>query len=183
MTEHRKLRIEELGRISIAENKVAQHEHLTVVLDNVRSLNNIGSVFRTSDAMDVERVILCGISSTPPSPEMHKTALGAEDSVPWKYYEDTLAAIHDLKAEGYTIISIEQTQNSTPLQNFPFSKEGKYAIIMGNEVHGVQQSVVDASDICIELPQFGSKHSMNVSVTTGMVLWEATTKIKGLRTK
>lgn len=181
MSQHRKLRIEELGRISIAENKAALHEHLTVVLDNVRSLNNIGSIFRTSDAMDVERVILCGISSTPPSPEMHKTALGAEDSVPWKYYEDSLDALRDLKAEGYTIISIEQTENSTALQDYPFSKDGKYAIVMGNEVHGVQQSVVDASDLCIELPQFGSKHSMNVSVTTGMVLWEATMKIKGLR--
>jgi tRNA G18 (ribose-2'-O)-methylase SpoU len=146
---------------------------LVVVLDNVRSLNNIGSVFRTSDAFRVECIYLCGITATPPSPEIHKTALGAEDSVEWKYVENTVDAVDKLRAEGYTVYSIEQAQGSTMLENVRLEPGSKrYAIVMGNEVKGVQQEVIDHSDGCIEIPQYGTKHSLNVSVTTGIVIWE-----------
>ena len=145
---------------------------LVVVLDNVRSLHNVGSVFRTSDAFRVERVLLCGITATPPSAEIHKTALGAEDVVEWQYFADTMEAVASLKEQGYDVFSIEQCNGSIPLQDFATQPGKRYAVIMGNEVKGVQQQVVDASDGAIESPQFGTKHSLNVSVTAGMIFWE-----------
>lgn len=169
---YRKLEIDEMGRKTVEEYKAADKTPITVVLDNVRSLNNIGSVFRTCDAMLIERLVLTGISQTPPSNEIHKTALGAENSVPWEYYEDTMDAVSKLKAEGYVVCSVEQAEGSVSLPDFKVQQGQRYALILGNEVKGVQQSVVDASDCCIEIPQFGIKHSFNVSVTTGIVLWE-----------
>jgi|SRR5690554_618662 len=168
----RKLKLEELNRITIDEFREAEKIPLIVVLDNVRSQNNIGSVFRTSDAFRVEEIILCGITATPPNTEIHKTALGAEDSVKWRYFEDTITAIKKLKAEGFTICSIEQAENSIKLDTMQADKMKKYAVILGHEVHGVQQEVVNLSDYCIEIPQFGTKHSLNVSVTAGIVIWD-----------
>lgn len=164
----------EMGRIDAAEFKAAQKMPLIIILDNVRSLNNIGSVFRTSDAFRVESIFLCGISATPPSPEIHKTALGAEDSVDWQYFEDTHEAVRILQQKGYHVMAIEQCQGSTMLDTWEpdFSKYSGYAVVMGNEVKGVQQSVVDMCDGCLEIPQFGTKHSLNVSVTTGLVIWD-----------
>lgn len=132
----------------------------------------MGSVFRTSDAFRVESIYLCGITACPPHAEIHKTALGAEDSVDWKYFKDTLEAVDNLKQQGYTVCSIEQAEGSTMLDKLVLDKTKKYAIVMGNEVKGVQQSVVDHCDLCIEIPQYGTKHSLNVSVTTGIVIWE-----------
>lgn len=165
-----------MGRLSAAQFKEAEKMPLVIVLDNIRSLNNIGSVFRTSDAFRVESIYLCGISATPPSPEIHKTALGAEDSVDWRYFEDTHQAVKELQERGYKVMAIEQCQGSTMLDTFePYSSPTsliRYAIVMGNEVKGVQQSVVDMCDGCLEIPQFGTKHSLNVSVTTGLVIWD-----------
>jgi len=170
--QRRKLKIEELNRISIEEFREAEKIPLVVVLDNVRSQHNIGSVFRSSDAFRVTEVLLCGITSTPPNVEIHKTALGAEDAVKWRYFEQTLSAVETLKAEGYTVLSIEQTENSISLEDFQPESNKKYAVIFGHEVHGVQQAVVDASHGCIEIPQYGTKHSLNVSVTAGIVIWD-----------
>ena len=169
---HRKFTVEELNRISIEEFQEAKKIPLIVVLDNVRSLNNIGSVFRTSDAFRVKEIFLCGITATPPNVEIHKTALGAEDSVKWRYFDETLSAVEKLKGESYTIFSIEQAENSISLESIQLDKNKKYAVILGHEVHGVQQSVIDASDGCIEIPQYGTKHSLNVSVTAGIVIWD-----------
>lgn len=174
----RKLKITELNRISKDEFKQVEKIPLIVVLDNVRSLNNVGSVFRTSDAFLVEAIYLCGITATPPQPEIHKTALGAEDSVDWVYYEDTLDAVNQLKRNGYNVFSIEQVENSTMLTDLVLDPNGKYAVILGNEVKGVQQEVVSNSDGCIELPQFGTKHSLNVSVTAGIVIWDFFKQLK-----
>ena len=168
----RKLKLEELNRISVKEFHEAEKIPLVVVLDNIRSQNNIGSVFRTSDAFLVEEIILCGITATPPNTEIHKTALGAEDSVNWRYFEDTIVALENLKVRDYTIFSIEQTENSLSLETLQLDKNKKYAVILGHEVHGVKQEVVNASDGCIEIPQFGTKHSLNVSVTAGIVVWD-----------
>lgn len=168
----RKLNITELKRISTEEFKKSVKLPLVVVLDEVRSLHNVGSVFRTSDAFRVESIYLCGITATPPHPEIHKTALGAEDSVSWIYYKDTCDAVNRLKAEGYTVLSIEQVEGSTMLQDVELEENKKYAIVFGNEVKGVKQEVVDMCDGCIEIPQFGTKHSLNISVTAGMVIWE-----------
>jgi tRNA G18 (ribose-2'-O)-methylase SpoU len=172
MTEKRKLSMEELHRLTTDQYKNTEKLPVTVILDNVRSLNNIGSIFRTSDALLIERIILTGISATPPHNEIHKTALGAEDSVEWSYYEDTKEAVQLVADEGYTICSIEQVTGSVSLTDFKPEKSRKYALVFGNEVKGVQQSIVDMSDVCIEIPQFGTKHSFNVSVTAGIVLWE-----------
>ncbi len=150
---------------------------ITVVMDNIRSLNNVGSVFRTSDALKVEQIVLCGITATPPNKEIHKTALGAEDAIDWRYVEHTEDAIEQLKSEGWIICSLEQVENSTSLIDFAPDKKGKYAIVLGNEVKGVQQKVVNMSDVCIEIPQFGTKHSFNVSVSAGIVLWELFRKL------
>ena len=161
-----------MNRLTAEEFKQEQKTPLVVVLDNVRSLHNVGSVFRTADAFLLEAVYLCGITSTPPHAEIHKTALGAENTVVWKYFEDTLAVVTELQAEGYTVFAIEQAEGSTLLPNLELDPTKKYAVILGNEVKGVQQTVVDACDGCIEIPQFGTKHSLNVSVTGGVIIWE-----------
>ena len=168
----RKLKVTEMNRISVAEFKEAEKMPLVVVLDNVRSLYNVGSVFRTSDAFRLQGICLCGITARPPHIEIHKTALGAEYSVAWRYYEDTLECVDNLRKEGYTILSIEQCEGSTLLPNLQIDSTKRYAVVMGNEVKGVQQEVVDNSDGCIEIPQYGTKHSMNVSVTAGIIIWE-----------
>ena len=167
----RKLKVTELNRLNIDEYKKAEKQRIVVVLDHVRSLYNVGSVFRTSDAFRIAGVCLCGITAQPPHPEIHKTALGAEESVPWQYFEHTEDAVKWLKELGYTILAIEQCEGSTMLQNFHRKTERKYAIVLGNEVKGVQQQVVDMCDGCLEIPQYGTKHSLNVSVTAGIVLW------------
>lgn len=167
----RKLLNSELGRPDVGKYKKMSKRPLVVILDNVRSQHNIGSVFRTSDAFLVEKVVLCGISACPPSPEMHKSALGAEFSVEWEYEEDTISAVARLKNKGYRIISVEQTENSTSLESFVPEKGVRYAVAFGNEVKGVRQDVVDMSDLCLEIPQEGTKHSLNVSVAAGIVLW------------
>lgn len=168
----KKLTILEMNRISKEEFKETKKMPLIIVLDNVRSLNNIGSVFRTSDAFVVEAVYLCGISSPPPNPEIHKTALGAEDSVDWIYFEDTDKAVDKLHADGYKVFAIEQVQGSIMLDKIQLDRDLKYAVIMGNEVKGVQQHIVDKCDGCIEIPQYGTKHSLNVSVTASLVIWD-----------
>lgn len=168
----KKKNIEDLHRISVETFKSTKKKPLVVILDNVRSLHNVGSVFRTSDAYLVEKIFLCGITAVPPSAEIHKTALGAEDTVQWEYAENTVAVVASLKANGYTVLAIEQVEGSVSLNDFAIDNNRKYAVILGNEVKGVQQSVVDQCDACIELPQFGTKHSLNVSVTAGIVIWE-----------
>ena len=167
----RKLNVKEMNRLTTKEFKECKKIPLIVVLDNVRSMNNVGSVFRTSDAFRIESIYLCGITSCPPHTEIHKTALGAEETVEWKYFKNTEDAINELKQQGYIICAIEQAVGSIMLNNISLNKIEKYAIIMGNEVKGVQQSVVDMCDICIEIPQYGTKHSLNVSVTTGIIIW------------
>lgn len=168
----RKLKVTELNRLTPEAFKESPKIPLVVVLDHIRSFNNVGSVFRTSDAFRVESIYLCGITACPPHVEIHKTALGAEDSVDWKYFEDTLEAVDNLKQQGYVVCAVEQVEGSVMLDKLLLDKSKKYAIIMGNEVKGVQQSVVDKCDMCIEVPQFGTKHSLNVSVTTGILIWE-----------
>jgi tRNA G18 (ribose-2'-O)-methylase SpoU len=168
----KKLKLEELGRMDVAAFKAASKTPIIIVLDNIRSMNNIGSVFRSADAFAVEAIYLCGITAQPPHREIEKTALGATDSVQWKYFENTLAAIADLKAKAYHICAIEQVANSVSLAQLTIDKELKYALIFGNEVMGVDQQAIDQSDTCIEIPQFGTKHSFNISVTAGIVLWE-----------
>ena len=174
---YKKLTVTEMGRMSTQEFKQSPKTPITVVLDHIRSLYNVGSIFRTADAMRLSQVILCGITATPPHPEIHKTALGAEDTVDCTYYKHTSQAIEHLRTQGYTIISIEQCTDSIKLNQFHPNKKEKYAIILGNEVKGVQQEIIDKSDLCIEIPQFGTKHSMNVSVTAGMVIWDLVSKI------
>ena len=198
----RKLKITEMGRMNAEELKASEKMPLIVVLDDVRSMYNVGSVFRTADAFRVEAIYLCGITAQPPHPEIHKTALGAEDTVAWQYFPTALDAVHALKQQGYTVYSIEQCEGSTPLQtlqtlpspslqggggisanedtneqsNYSLPagrvRGGSFALILGNEVKGVHQEVVDASDGCIEIPQYGTKHSLNVSTTAGIVIWE-----------
>ena len=177
---NRKLKITELNRISVEEFKEADKLPLVVVLDNVRSLHNIGSVFRTSDAFRIEFIYLCGITATPPHPEMHKTALGAEFTVDWKYVDNTVEVVDNLKEEGYTVYSIEQAKGSVMLDELTLDKSEKYAVVLGNEVKGVQQEVIDHSHGCIEIPQYGTKHSLNVSVTAGIVIWDLFKQLKQL---
>ena len=160
-----------MERLSVEEFREAEKLPLIVVLDDVRSMHNVGSVFRTCDAFRVAGVYLCGITSTPPMAEIHKTALGAEDSVSWKYFPTAMEAISALKAEGYEVYAVEQAHGSTMLQNFRPVTGRKYAVVLGNEVKGVHQEVIDACDGCLEIPQFGTKHSMNVSVTGGIIIW------------
>ena len=167
----RKLLNSELGRLSVEQYKEAGKTPLVLVLDNVRSQHNIGSAFRTCDAFRVERLCLCGISSTPPTPEIHKAALGAEFSVDWSHFDTAAEAVRMLREEGYVIVSVEQAEGSTQLQHFRPDPDKRYALVFGNEVRGVSQDVVDASDLCLEIPQFGTKHSLNVSVSIGIVLW------------
>ena len=168
----RKLRTIEMQRLSVDEFHEAKKLPLTVVLDDVRSLYNVGSVFRSSDAFRVEAVYLCGITATPPHPEIHKTALGGEDSVAWRYFNTATEAVQSLHDDGVTVYSIELVEGSTKLQNLQLDTDKRYAVVFGNEVKGVHQEVVDMSDGCLEIPQFGTKHSLNVSVTAGMVIWE-----------
>ena len=192
----RKLLNTELGRVSSEKYRELPDSGIVVVLDNVRSAHNVGSVFRTSDSFKVDKVFLCGICPVPPSAEIHKSGLGAEDSVGWEHCEDTMVAVERLRNEGYTIVSVEQTVNSVKLYRFrPYATQEsaaetsnigpipskKYALIFGNEVDGVSQEVVDASDFSLEIPQFGMKHSLNISVSAGVVLWHLT--LERLRTK
>jgi 23S rRNA (guanosine2251-2'-O)-methyltransferase len=173
----RKLRNPELNRLTPEAYKQAEKLPLTVVLDNIRSCNNIGSVFRTSDALLVEKVILCGITATPPNAEIHKTALDAEKTVAWEYFEKTEDAVHQLQQNGYTVYALEQVENSVLLPDFHPARGAKIAIVLGNEVKGVQQSVVNICNGSIEIPQFGTKHSFNVSVSAGIVLWDIFQKL------
>jgi tRNA G18 (ribose-2'-O)-methylase SpoU len=174
----RKLKITELNRISIEEFKEADKLPLVVVMDDIRSLHNIGSVFRTADAFRIECIYLCGITATPPHPEMHKTALGAEFTVDWKYVNNAVETVDNLRSEGYVVYSVEQAEGSIMLDELTLDRSKKYAVVMGNEVKGVQQEVIDHSDGCIEIPQYGTKHSLNVSVTAGIVIWDLFKKLK-----
>jgi len=174
----RKLKVYELGRLSNEEFKSAPKSPIVLVLDNIRSQHNIGAAFRTADAFAVESIFLCGICATPPNAEIHKSALGAEDTVSWRYEQDSVKVIRELKEMGYTIVSAEQTENSTSLDTLAINTEKKYAIVFGNEVKGVQQEVVDLSDMVVEIPQMGTKHSLNVSVSIGIVLWEVFRQLK-----
>ena len=168
----RKLKITELHRLSLEQYKESDKMPLVVVLDDVRSMYNVGSVCRTSDAFRVEAIYLCGITSVPPHAEIHKTALGAEDSVEWTYFKNTVDAVSELKAKGYEVLAVEQVENSMKLQDFKAEHGKKYAVVMGNEVKGVKQEVVDICHNTLEIPQYGTKHSMNVSVTTGIIIWK-----------
>ena len=174
----RKLLSAELNRKTAETYKESVKTPVIVVLDNVRSLNNIGSIFRTADAFLIEAIYLCGISATPPHKEIYKTALGAEENVPWKYYKSTISAIEYLKTQGYELVAIEQTDESISLEIYTICKNKKYALIFGNEVKGVDQEVIDLCSESIEIPQFGTKHSFNVSVCAGIVLWEWFRRIK-----
>ena len=165
-----------MQRLSVDEFHEAAKLPLIVVLDDVRSLHNVGSVFRSGDAFRVEAVYLCGITATPPHPEIHKTALGGEDSVAWRYFPTATEAIESLHNDGFFVYSIEQVEGSTKLQNLQLDTDRRYAVVLGDEVKGVHQEVVDMSDGCLEIPQFGTKHSLNVSVTAGMVIWEVAKK-------
>jgi len=179
MSESRKkLKLEELGRISIEEYKDAPKTPLIIVLDNIRSLNNIGSVFRTSDAFRIEKIYLCGITAQPPNRDIHKTALGATDSVDWEYVEDTTDLVLRLNEDGVDTYAIEQAKDSIKLNDFTPTPGKKTAIVMGNEVEGVQQEVIYACKGVIEIPQIGTKHSLNISVCTGVVIWDLFSKIK-----
>ena len=177
MAELRKLKVIEMNRLTVEEFKEAKKIPLVVVLDDVRSLHNIGAVFRTSDAFLVDCIYLCGITATPPHPEMHKTALGAEYTVDWKYFQHTEDAVNELRTMGYTLFAIEQCEGSILLDKLVLEPDKKYAVVLGNEVKGVKQEVVNLCDGCIEIPQFGTKHSLNVSVTAGIIIWEFACKL------
>ncbi len=177
---NRKLKNSELDRINAEEYKTADKTPLIIILDNIRSLNNIGSVFRTADAFLVKKIYLCGITAQPPHKDIQKTALGATDSVEWEYAENTLDVIKKLNSEGVFVASIEQAELAVNLNDFSVQKEMTYAIIFGNEVKGVQQKVVSASDVVIEIPQFGTKHSLNISVSVGVVVWDLFVKLKSV---
>lgn len=173
----RKLLNDELDRLSLEDFRKVDKVPITVVLDNVRSQHNIGSVFRTADAFRLEKIYLCGITATPPHREIHKTALGATDSVSWEYREKTIDAIREIRVKGYQIYSVEQTEGALLLDQVQLSKEQKYALVFGHEIRGVDQQVVDLSDQCIEIPQYGTKHSLNISVAAGIVIWELFRKL------
>ena len=168
----RKLLNIELHRVSAEEYRSLPESGRVLVLDNIRSAHNVGSAFRTADAFKADKVWLCGICATPPSAEIHKVALGAEQSVPWEHADDTLELVRRLRAEGWTVVCAEQTEHAVPLQDFRREPGRRYAVVFGNEVDGVRQDVVDEADLCVEIPQFGTKHSLNVSVSVGIVLWQ-----------
>ena len=168
----RKLLNIELGRVSPERYKELPESGIVLILDNIRSAHNVGSAFRTADAFKVDKLWLCGICAVPPGAEIHKSALGAEDSVPWEHRADTLSLVRELQDAGYKVLSVEQTERALPLQEFSPAPGARYALVFGNEVDGVQQSVVDASDGALVIPQFGTKHSLNVSVSIGVVLWQ-----------
>ena len=177
----KKLTTAEMGRMSVAEYQEADKLPLVVVLDNVRSQHNVGAVFRTADAMRIERVVLCGICCCPPNQEIHKTALGAEESVAWQYYKETLDAVRDLQAQGYTVYAVEQAHDSVTLEEVAeliANSQEPTAVILGHEVFGVQQEVIDNCNGCIEIPQYGTKHSMNVSVTAGIVMYRLASSLR-----
>ena len=174
----RKLKNEELDRLSVEDFKKTEKTPLIIVLDNIRSLNNIGSVFRTADAFLISKIYLCGITAKPPHKDIQKTALGSTESVDWEYTESTLDVVKKLQKENVQVLSIEQAENATMLNNFSVQKQTTYAVVFGNEVKGVQQEVVDASDQVIEIPQYGTKHSLNISVSCGVVLWDIFAKLK-----
>lgn len=176
----RKLKNSELNRLDVSGFKKAEKNPIVLVLDNIRSLNNIGSIFRTADAFLVEGIYLCGITAKPPHREIHKTALGATDSVEWKYFETTEEAIEDLRKKGYLIIALEQADQSIKLPDFKPDPAASYAIVLGNEVHGVEQKIVDLADFCIEIPQFGTKHSFNVTISNGIIIWDILVKMNKL---
>lgn len=176
----RKLANSELDRLSVTEFRDTKKSPIIIVLDNIRSLNNIGSVFRTSDAFLVQKIYLCGITATPPHKDIHKTALGATDTVAWDYAKDTLEVIEKLKGEGVKVLSIEQAENAVMLNDFIPEKNSTYALVFGNEVKGVQQAVVNASDTVVEIPQYGTKHSLNISVSCGVVVWDVFSKLQSL---
>ncbi|MFS4482367.1 RNA methyltransferase [Hyunsoonleella sp. 2307UL5-6] len=173
----RKLKNSELNRLSVDGFKEAKKTPIIIILDNIRSLNNIGSIFRTSDAFLVEKIYLCGITATPPHKDIHKTALGSTDTVAWEYAENTINIIQKLRINGVKICAVEQAENATMLNNFSTEPETTYAFIFGNEVKGVSQNVVSASDMIIEIPQFGTKHSLNISVSCGIVIWDVFSKL------
>ena len=173
----KKLKNSELDRISVEEFKKSKKIPITIILENIRSAHNIGSVFRTADSFLINEIILCGISAQPPNKDIRKTALGSSESVEWKYEKNIEVAIQKLKDEGNKIISIEQTTNSISLENFKPSNNGKYAIIFGNEVNGIEQRTIDLSDMAIEIPQYGTKHSLNISVAAGIIIWDIFSKI------
>lgn len=175
----RKLANEELNRKSIIEFKEAKKIPVVVVLDDIRSMNNIGSVFRTADAFLIEKIILAGITATPPHREIQKTALGATESVAWEYYGDIVDAVQQLKKAGYTIAVVEQVKGGILLPDFQPGENEKYVLIFGNEVFGVKKEIVDMADICVEIPQFGTKHSLNIAVSAGIVLWDVFRKFQG----
>jgi tRNA G18 (ribose-2'-O)-methylase SpoU len=175
----RKLTNDELDRKSVTEFRASEKSPFIIVLDNVRSLNNVGSIFRTADAFLVEALWLCGITATPPHREIHKTALGATESVEWKYFADTVDAVKELRVKGYIIVSVEQAEGSVPLDRFAREPGKKYALVFGHEIRGVTEGVVDLSDACIEIPQYGTKHSFNVAVSAGIVLWELAGRTRG----
>lgn len=177
----KKLSTEELNRIGTEEYKLAEKKPVIIVLDNIRSLNNIGSIFRTADAFRIEGMYLCGITACPPHREIHKTALGATESVDWKYFENVEEAISELKNNSYKILVAEQTDASTKLQDFIPEKDQKYALVFGNEINGVSPNVIDFADLCIEIPQYGTKHSFNVTVSAGIILWDILFKMNALR--
>jgi 23S rRNA (guanosine2251-2'-O)-methyltransferase len=174
----KKLKLDELGRISPDQYKEAEKMPVVLLLDNIRSLHNVGSAFRTADAFLVERIILTGITGTPPNREIHKTALGATESVPWEYAESTVAAVEKLRTDNYRIVIVEQTSESIRLQDFQFAIDQKYALVFGNEVHGVSEEVIPLADHALEIPQAGSKHSLNVSVCLGIVVWNLFQKLR-----
>ena len=167
-----------MDRLNVEEFKQVEKTPICIVLDNVRSLNNIGSVFRTADAFLIEKIYLCGITATPPHKDIHKTALGATDSVAWEHRESTLELLEELREEGYTSLAVEQAENAVMLNDFKVEENKKYALIFGNEVKGVSQEVVSASDLVLEIPQYGTKHSLNISVSVGVVVWDLWAKLK-----
>lgn len=177
----RKLKVTELKRIDVRQFKASDKTPLTVVLDDVRSMYNVGSVFRTADSFRLEKIMLCGITACPPHPEIHKTALGAELSMEWKKWENTIEAVNKLHEEGYEVYALEQVEHSVPLQNFKVKQGKKYALILGNEVKGVSQEAVNICDGAIEIPQFGTKHSMNVSVSGGIAIWQIASQLLKLQ--
>jgi len=176
----RKLKNSELDRLSVKDFKEVEKTPLIIVLDNIRSLNNIGSVFRTSDAFLIEKIYLCGITATPPHKDIHKTALGSTETVSWEYVENTLELVEKLKKKHIQIVSIEQAENATMLNEFKPQQNTKYALVFGNEVKGVAQNVVSNSDVVLEIPQFGTKHSLNISVSCGVVVWDLFSKLTAL---
>lgn len=172
--ENKKLKLDELNRVDVATFKSQKKQEIVLVLDNIRSLNNVGTFFRTGDAFNIQKIYLCGITGQPPHRDIHKTALGSTESVDWEYRENALDLIHELRAQQFKIFALEQTENSVQLQNIVYQENTPIALIFGNEVEGVQQALIDESDEVIEIPQFGTKHSLNVSVSMGIALWEFT---------